>query len=325
MNSSLSNTINATDVKAQYDQCAKKLLAHKRVLAHILVKTVDEFKGMKVDDVIPLIEGEPLIGKVYVDPGVTNTVVEKDVEKIVGYNTESSEINEGVIRYDIIFYVLTRNGRSRIIINIEAQKNEPKEYDIRNRAIFYSCRMISSQKEKEFKNSNYDDIKQTYSIWIMMNQEVSSMNHIHLIDEPIIGNVSWKGNLDLLNIVFLGIPHKIPEYDETYNLHRLLGTLFSNSMESEEKIERLKVEYSFPLEDSFEKEVKDMCNLSSGIEEKGIEIGIDIGYEQGFEEGKVELISSMLRNGYEAELISKMTKIPLEKIKKISEDMLLEV
>ena len=319
MNSSLSTAIKVTDVNAQYDQCAKKLLAHKRVLAHILVKTVKEFRGMKVDEVIPLIEGEPLIGKVYVNPGVTNSVVEKDGEKIIGFNTEESEINEGVIRYDIIFYVLTRNGRSKIIINIEAQKNKPKEYNISNRAIFYSCRLISSQKEKEFKKSGYDDIKQTYSIWIMMNQEVSSMNYIHLTDQPIIGNVSWEGNLDLLNIIFLGIPKEIPDYDETHDLHRLLGTLFSDSMKSQEKMERLKEEYLFPLEDSFEEVVKDMCNLSYGIQERAFEEGI----EKGIEKGEINLIRLMLQKGYKAEVISGMTDIPIDKIKRILEDVTL--
>ena len=42
-----------------------------------------------------------------------------------------------------------------LIINIEAQKNEPNEYDILNRAIFYVSRMISSQKEKNFKPGYY--------------------------------------------------------------------------------------------------------------------------------------------------------------------------
>ena len=37
----------------------------------------------------------------------------------------------------------------------EAQKNEPNEYDILNRAIFYVSRMISSQKEKDFKPGYY--------------------------------------------------------------------------------------------------------------------------------------------------------------------------
>ena len=42
-----------------------------------------------------------------------------------------------------------------LIINIEAQKNEPNEYDILNRAIFYVSRMISSQKKKNFKPGYY--------------------------------------------------------------------------------------------------------------------------------------------------------------------------
>ncbi len=317
MDSNLSSAISATDMEARYDECAKKLLANKKVLAHILVKTVEEFKEMQIDEVIPLIEGEPLIGKVYVDPGVTNAVIEKDGKQIIGLNTENSEIHEGLIRYDIFFYVLTKNGRSRIIINVEAQMNEPSKYGIVNRAIFYSCRMISSQKSREFEKSNYDDIKQTYSIWIIMNQAVNSMNHIHLVDEPIIDAVKWKGNLDLINIIFLGISNIIPEYDEMYDLHRLLGTLLSDSMESSKKIEIMEKEYSFSERDSYEEVVNEMCNLSSGIREKAVEEGM----EKGMEKGKVDLISSMLGKGYKPELISEMTDIPLEKIEKISENL----
>lgn len=54
-----------------------------------------------------------------------------------------------------IFYVRMKDGLSQIIINIEAQKNEPNEYDILNRAILYVSRMISSQKEKNFKPGYY--------------------------------------------------------------------------------------------------------------------------------------------------------------------------
>ena len=61
-----------------------------------------------------------------------------------------------------------RDGLSQIIINIEAQRGDTKEYDIMNRATFYASRMISSQKERDFTNSNYDDIKRVYSIWICM-------------------------------------------------------------------------------------------------------------------------------------------------------------
>ena len=45
MNTELMNTIAAANDKAQYDACAKRLIGQKMILAHILVRTVDEFKG----------------------------------------------------------------------------------------------------------------------------------------------------------------------------------------------------------------------------------------------------------------------------------------
>lgn len=54
------------------------------------------------------------------------------------------------------------NSAKRLI----AQKDEPGEYEILNRAVFYVSRLISSQKERDFENSSYDDIKCVYSIWI---------------------------------------------------------------------------------------------------------------------------------------------------------------
>ena len=49
----------ATDRDAQYDNSAKRLIAHKIILARILVKTVEEFKGMDPLEVAVLIEGLP--------------------------------------------------------------------------------------------------------------------------------------------------------------------------------------------------------------------------------------------------------------------------
>ena len=48
----------ATYQKAQYDASAKRLLGQKIILAHILIRVVDEFKGMDADTVASLIEGE---------------------------------------------------------------------------------------------------------------------------------------------------------------------------------------------------------------------------------------------------------------------------
>ena len=284
------------------------MLGQKSILAHILVKTVDEFKGMDPKKVVDSIEGTPHIGTVPVEPGLTNAVSEKNGERLVGFNTENGEVNEGLIRFDIVFYVRMKDGLSQIIINVEAQKDETNGYEILNRAIFYVSRLISSQKERDFENSSYDDIKRVYSIWICMNMKENTMSYVHLTKEDLIGSYEWKGNLDLLNIIMIGLAKKLPEHDETYELHRLLGALLSQDLTVDEKLNIIGNEYDIPIEENFRKDVSVMCNLSQGIEEKGIAIG-----EAG-------LIVKMYKNGFTAEQIAAATDKDLEAVKKIIAD-----
>ena len=271
MNTEIANAVNAAGDKAQYDTRVKRLLAQKSILAHILVKTVDEFKGMKPEDVVKYIEGEPSISVVPVEPGLANMEkTDATGQRIVGLNTENAEINEGLVRFDIIFYVRMKNGLSQIIVNIEAQKDEPTEYKILNRAIFYVSRLISSQKERDFVNTNYDDIKQVFSIWICMNMDGNSLSHIHLTKDEMLKPCNWKGNLDLLNIVLIGITNEIPKHDEKYEMHRLIGALLSSELKEQEKLDIIEHEYNIPISQEFREDVSIMCNLSQGIEDKAI-------------------------------------------------------
>ena len=57
MDASIKGTIQASDKEIQYDEKAKKLLGHKIILAHILVNTIDEFRGMNPKEVVKYIEG----------------------------------------------------------------------------------------------------------------------------------------------------------------------------------------------------------------------------------------------------------------------------
>ena len=100
----IKKSISATDKDAQYDEKAKNLLGHKIILAHILVKTIDEFKGMNPKDVVQYIEGEPYISTVPVDAGSTNVEKEQDGEKVIGLNTENSELNEGIAETIVKMY-----------------------------------------------------------------------------------------------------------------------------------------------------------------------------------------------------------------------------
>ena len=310
MNTEIANAVNAAGDKAQYDTRVKRLLAQKSILAHILVKTIDEFKGMKPEDVVKYIEGEPSISVVPVEPGLANMEkTDAAGQRIVGLNTENAEINEGLVRFDIIFYVRMKNGLSQIIVNIEAQKDEPTEYKILNRAIFYVSRLISSQKERDFVNTNYDDIKQVFSIWICMNMDDNSLSHIHLTKDELLKPCNWKGNLDLLNIVLIGITNGIPEHDEKYEMHRLIGTLLSGELKEQEKLDIIEHEYNIPISQEFREDVRIMCNLSTGIEERAT--------ERATEKTSEKFILNMYKKGYTLDQIADVAETGVDEVEAI--------
>lgn len=131
------------------------------------MKTVDEFKGMKPEDVVKYIEGEPSISVVPVEPGLANMEkTDATGQRIVGLNTENAEINEGLVR--------------------------------------------------------------------------------------------------------IGITNEIPEHDEKYEMHRLIGALLSSELKEQEKLDIIEHEYNIPISQEFREDVSIMCNLSQGIEDKAI-------------------------------------------------------
>lgn len=313
MDTDVKNAVQAADQEAQYDNEAKRLLSNKLILAHILVRTVDEFRGMNPKAVVPLIEGEPQIGSVPVEPGLTNQSSGQGAQRVVGLNTESGEIHEGMIRFDIIFYVRTRDGLSQIIVNVEAQKDSLTPYSILNRAIFYVCRMVSSQKERDFTSTNYDDIKRVFSIWICMNQEEDSINYVHLNNDSLLGSRQWSGKLDMLNVVLVGLARQLPAQGEKHELHRLLGALFSEELSVDEKLNIMEKEYDIPTKGTISEGVNVMCNLSQGIRERGEARGEARERERQYR----FFIMNMYRKGYSLAEIAEIAEKPLREIEAI--------
>ncbi len=315
----IKSAVNAADAEAQYDEKVKRLLGNKMILAHILVKTVDEFLGMNPKDVVPYIESDPLVSAVLLEPGMTNARGSsfagvnalagsgKDGQRIVGLNTENAEINEGLIRFDIIFYVRMKDGISKVIINLEAQKDEPTRYHLLNRAVFYVCRLISSQKKRDFVGTNYNDMRRVYSIWICMNMDENSMSYVHLAKDDLLGACLWKGNLDLLNMVMIGIANELPKHNEEYELHRLLSALLSKDLPVNEKLRIIETEYDIPVSDKIRKDVNEMCNLGQGVRESGEAIG------------EAKMILRMHKKGYTLEQIADVAEKSREQIEAIIE------
>ncbi len=311
MNREIKNAVMTTDIEAQYDENAKRLLGNKYILAHILVASVDEFKGMNPKDVVSYIEGEPMMGIVPVEPGMTNAVREEKGQRVVGFNTENVEAHEGLVRFDIVFYVRMRDGISQIIVNIEMQKDNPTKYKILNRAVFYVSRLISSQKERDFEKTNYDDIKRVFSIWICMGMDEDSLDYVHLTNDRLLGDHVWEGKMDLLNIVLIGMSKELSAQEGHHELHRLLGALLSAKLPVEEKLDILEMEYEIPMEEEEKEEVRVMCNLGEGIREKAEARGKAIG--------EAKVILGMYRKGYSLEQIADVAEKNVEEVRGIVE------
>lgn len=275
MNKELKNAVEAADAKAQYDECAKRLLGQKSILSYIFAHTIEAFQGMKSKEIIPYIEGEPYIGEVPVEP---------------------------------------EDKQTTVIVDVEAQKKDPSEYKILNRAVFYVGRLLSSEKERDFTGSDYDAIKSVYSIWICMNKKENSITRFRFAGKDLVGTGRWKGNCGLMNIIMVGLAKELPpKGDEAYTLHRLLGTLFSEELTVVEKLNILEEEYDIPIEENLEKEVNYMCNLGEGIEERALERGITVGEARG----EAAIVKRMNKNGFTAEQIAAATDKDVEEVEAI--------
>ena len=183
MNTEIANAVNAAGDKAQYDTRVKRLLAQKSILAHILVKTVDEFKGMKPEDVVKYIEGEPSISVVPVEPGLANMEkTDATGQRIVGLNTE---------------------------------------------------------------------------------------------------------------------------HDEKYEMHRLIGALLSSELKEQEKLDIIEHEYNIPISQEFREDVRIMCNLSTGIEERATE------------KTSEKFILNMYKKGYTLDQIADVAETDVDEVEAI--------
>jgi hypothetical protein len=170
------------------------------------VKTVDEFKGMKPEDVVKYIEGEPSISVVPVEPGLANMEkTDATGQRIVDFNTENAEINEGLVR--------------------------------------------------------------------------------------------------------IGITNEIPEHDEKYEMHRLIGALLSSELKEQEKLDIIEHEYNIPISQEFREDVRIMCNLSTGIEERAT--------ERATEKTSEKFILNMYKKGYTLDQIADVAETGVDEVETI--------
>lgn len=314
----LAKAIEIADMKAQYDGEAKKIVADKRVLAWILKYTVRELSECTLKEIEEAIEDiEVAVIPVY--PG------RKRTESITGMSTQDKVPNEGMVTYDVRFYVITPKGeRIKLILNIEIQKDYYPGYDLVARAVFYCARMLSAQMDTEFTAENYDDIKKVYSIWLCLNSSKKRADTIieYRIKPEVLYGLAESGHrYDLLSAVLVGLNEDSWINRET-PLHGFLGTIFSEKLRPEEKLQILEERYRVETTKEVKEGVNRMCNLSDAIEERGIQKGIQKGVQKGEKIKLIELICRKVKKGKQPEAIAEELEEDLKSVSEIYEAVL---
>ena len=297
------------DQNAQYDALAKEILSYRWLQAGILKDVVVELKDYSIPEIMS-----------FIDP-MSIEVGSHPLDKFIGSRNESTIPEEGSILYDLRYnvYIPTKEETIKIIVNVEAQKDIPKEYSLITRGIYYCARLISEQKNTEFKKSDYNQLKKVYSIWIVMNPNKKEENKIERYYMTS-NRKDKKEEYDKLEIILINLGETISNQD---GILQELGVIFSRKIEQEERDIILKKRYNRVVDKKDKEALTDMCNLSLGIEERGIERGIKQGLEQGLEQGiaigsvngQQLLLEKLLMKGAISEELAKEIRTEIEKEK----------
>ncbi len=284
METSLTKEIRAADSSAQYDAACKRVLSEKRILACIMKNCLEEYRDCTPQEIAErYIEGTPQVGKESVYPD--------ESPRIHGMGNEDVTLQEGIVVYDVRFTALAPSTGDliRLIINVEAQNQFYPGYPLVKRGLFYCSRLMSAQYGTKFTQGHYEKIKKVYSIWICSNPPQNRKNSIfryRVAEDILAGDTKVrekKENYDLLTVLLLCLGDM---GDETENSALdLLNILLSIKDDPDEKLQRLKEQFQIPITQGLDREVSLMCNLSKGIEDRGIQKGIQEGIQKGIQEG----------------------------------------
>ena len=228
-----------------YDASCKRILSYKSILAWILKDALEECKDLSISEIMAGIEPD------------------NSHEKIIGFNVEDESILGARLYFDLVFVI--RYQKQTILVNVEAQSS-PVHYHLKNRALYYGCRLIDRQKNHalEFQGSDYDALVAVATIWLR-NEDPKDASE---------GIVS-VGIMDLLRILFIH-----PSQDlqgQRAGAQELLSLLFVSQEPYEIKRQVLKERYGVLMTEGFEKEMRNMCTFSEGLWNRALNTGMEQG------------------------------------------------
>lgn len=320
----LAHTIDLAAERARYDECAKKILTYKSVIAWILKYCTEEFSSYTVQFICDnCIKDNAEISKYAVHPDQKDRDIRLDGEmRLDGLNIEANSIKSRTVYYDVRFRAYLPGSRETVqfIINLEIQLCDTPGYPLVMRGVYYCARMVSDQYGTVFTGEHYEKIQKVYSIWICPDPAKKRRNGIfryHMEETAVLGTSGVKqSDYDLMEIVVLNLGDA--EKESGLEVLNLLNVLFSATISPEEKKQRLHEDFHIAMTVDFEGEVDKMCNLSQGLVDFGIEQGIEQGIETGVEKKTLSLARMMIEEEEPVDKIRKYTGYSAEKLNEIA-------
>lgn len=296
------------------DKQIKVVLSQKPILTRILKESVAECRDLSYAQIEACIEGEPQVDEVPVN-----------AMTITGQSQEDYQPDEGLIKYDVRTYLklpsMETSEYVKILIDVEAQKDDSPGYDIPIRALFYCCRMVSAQLNREFTTNSddqkkYGNIKKVYSIWICTETaqyKANTISRYHMNEEMLVGEKPQDVRYDLLEAIIINISknHNIDNCDNA--TISFLTDLFDETQTAEEKLDRLENKHHLPVTEKISKEVIAMCTYTTELKKSNIS------------EASRKIALNLLAMGLPLDDIAKACELPLEDVRKIAEERNLQL
>lgn len=315
----------AANGKAKLDECCKRLLSNRIILAWIMKCTMKEYRDYDPNVICSrFIEGNPVVSMTPVHQDTDGKRSREDDNhgsRIHGDNTVDESITEGRVTYDIRFRAIVPLDSEAItlIINIEAQADFWPGYPLLKRGIYYGSRLLSAQYGTDFQQSHYEKLKKVTTIWICTHPPKArchSLSRYEMTEHNIVGNYREPADhYDLLTVILicLGTTTDQPGPGPENQIIDFLTALLSTEFDIAKKKDYLEKEYGITATKDFDKEMEQMCNYSDYVEqigiEKGMKKGMEEGMEKGIQKGLIETCKELgvSRNATLSRLITKFT------------------
>ena len=124
-----------------------------------------------------------------------------------------------------------------------------------------------------FQNSEFQNLKKVYSIWIVMNASKAMegvLNKYTITEECLETKYHFpKEDYDKLSVVMIYPKREYDIKDDKNGMMKMLNLLFKAKMPAEDKKYQLSKNYGIMMTRAIEKEMKGVCNLSQGVREEG--------------------------------------------------------